>query len=70
MVVAGLMPLRNESSDTSETLPPSSLYTENMPTAELSFKAKNMKQSQNIRIFHTIKATMKKQPERFIMTMS
>lgn len=37
---------------------------------ELSFKAKNMKQIQNILRFQTMTATIKKHPDKFIIIMS
>lgn len=70
MVVAGLIPLVNDTSKFSSTTPPQSLYSEKTPTAEFSFKAKKIKQSQNIRKFQTMTATMKKHPDRLIMMMS
>lgn len=70
VVVAGLIPLVKETSDSSFTTPPQSLYSEKTPTDELSFNAKKIKQSQNIRRFQTITATIKKHPDKFIIIIS
>jgi hypothetical protein len=70
IVVAVLRPLVKETSNRSSTTPPLSLYSEKTPIAELSFKAKKIKQIQNILRFHTMTATIKKQPDKFIMMIS
>lgn len=71
MVVAMLKPLVNDTrSAASSITPPNSLYSENTPIAEFNFNAKNVKQIQNVLMFHTMAATIKKHPLKLIMMMS